>query len=350
LLELNTASHPDSRILVVDDNPVNLLFLQKLLKKAGYENVEATTRPEDAEQMALLGKPDLAIIDLHMPGMDGYELLARLRAQKIHTGYLPILVFTADVGGDARRRALELGATDFLTKPGDPSEITLRVRNFLEMRYLYRQLEDQNEILERKVQERTQRLREAQLEMVNRLALAGDYRDDDTGEHCRRVGEISYRIAIAYGVSPDEADLIRVAAPLHDIGKVGISDSILKKPERLNEHEFAEIRRHVNLGASILANSTCDILQMAHVIALSHHERWDGKGYGSGYAGEQIPLPGRIVAVADVYDALTHRRPYKDAWTESEAVAEIQRLAGTHFDPAVVDAFVRAVAAVPVAA
>ncbi|RYG24451.1 response regulator [bacterium] len=344
------ASHVESRLLVVDDNPVNLLFLQKLLAKVGYRDVQTTTRPEDAEEMALKGRPDLAIIDLHMPGMSGYELLERLRAQKVHSGYLPVLVFTADVGGDARRRALELGATDFLTKPGDPSEITLRVHNFLEMRSLHRQLEDQNAILERKVEERTRRLREAQLEVVYRLALAGDYRDDETGDHCRRVGDISYAIALEYGVPPMEAELIRLAAPLHDIGKVGISDSILKKPARLNEHEFAEIRRHVMLGASILADSTCEILQMAHVIALTHHERWDGKGYGTGLQGEDIPLPGRIVAVADVYDALTNKRPYKEIWSEAAAIAEIERLAGSHFDPAVVAAFVRSLGKVPVAA
>lgn len=343
MLELSPATYADSPMLVVDDNPQNVLFLKKLLSKAGYTNVHSTTDPQQAEQLAILTNPDLAIIDLHMPGMSGYELLERLRSHRAEMGYLPILVFTADVTGDARRRALQLGATDFLTKPGDPCEITLRVRNFLEMRNLYRQLEEQNGVLEEKVAERTKKLHEAQLEVVHRLALAGDYRDDDTGDHCRRVGDLSYAIALEYGLSSDEADLIRLAAPLHDIGKVGISDAILRKPGKLTDSEFAEIRRHTELGASILADSRCEILQVAHTIALSHHERWDGKGYGCGLSGENIPISGRIVAVADVFDALTNERPYKQAWTAEQAIQEIVRCSGTQFDPAVVDAFVRVV-------
>ncbi len=186
--DLSLATHPESSLLVVDDNPMNVLFLEKLLGKAGYTNIQSTTRPEEAEALAAFAKPDLAIVDLHMPGITGFELIERLRALRETSGFLPILVFTADVTGAARRSALELGASDFLTKPGDPWEITLRVRNFLEMRHLYRELERQNERLDQKVQERTKRLQEAQLEIVRRLALAGDYRDDDTGEHCRRDG------------------------------------------------------------------------------------------------------------------------------------------------------------------
>jgi len=341
LLEISAAAYPGARILVVDDNPMNLLFLQKLLKKAGYENVETTNDSTGAEELARSFKPDLAIIDLHMPGLTGYELLARLRGIEDTGGYLPVLVFTADVTGEARHKALALGATDFLTKPGDPAEITLRVRNFLEMRRLYRELESHNEQLEQKVQERTKRLEEAQLEMVQRLALAGDYRDDDTGDHCRRVGTMSYQIAVEYGLPAEQAELIRIAAPLHDIGKVAIADSILRKPGRLDEAEFREIQRHTDLGASILAGSRSEVLQMAYEIALSHHERWDGKGYGQGLAGESIPISGRIVAVADVYDALTSQRPYKRAWSEGEALAEISRCSGTQFDPAVVQAFLR---------
>ena len=281
----------------------------------------------------------MAIIDLHMPGIGGFGLLERLRAQKTFNGYMPILVFTADVTGAARQKALELGATDFLTKPGDPSEIVLRVRNFLQMRLLYRKLENHNAQLETRVKERTQSLEAAHMEIVHRLALAGDYRDDETGEHCQRVGDLSGRIALAYGLSDHDAELIRLAAPLHDIGKVAIPDAILRKPGRLSSDEYSEMQRHVRVGGRILAESSSEILQVAHIIAMSHHERWDGTGYGLGLSGETIPIEGRIVAVADVFDALTSDRPYKTRWSFEDACAEIERCAGTHFDPKVVEAF-----------
>ncbi len=338
--KLNFAKHAQSRIFVLDDNPANVLFLEKLLAKSGYEDVKSSTDPQQAEYIVAQYKPDLVILDLHMPGINGYEVLAKLRSRD-HEGYLPILVFTADVTGEAKTKALELGATDFLTKPGDPSEITLRVRNFLEMRSLYRELENQNILLEQRVLERTQRLQEAQLEIVHRLALAGDYRDDDTGEHCRRVADLSLEIALEYGLPTPEAELIRMAAPLHDIGKVGIPDAVLRKPGRLTPQEFEEVKRHTALGASILANSRCEILQLAHDIALSHHERWDGRGYGQRLSGDDIPIAGRIVAVADVYDALTSDRPYKPAWSSDAAVEEIKLNSGTQFDPQVVAAFER---------
>jgi putative two-component system response regulator len=329
----------ESRIFVLDDNPINLLVMCKLLEKTGYCNVKASSSPETAEAEIAKFAPDLIILDLNMPVVDGYEILARMRSRTNAPGFMPILVFTADSSVAARSRALELGASDFLMKPGDPAEIRLRVRNFLTMRHYHAQLEAQNTLLEQRVAERTRSLYEAQLEVVTRLALAGDYRDDDTGDHCRRVGELSGNIALAYGVDSKQAELIRVAAPLHDIGKVGISDLILNKPGPLTGEERAAMRQHTILGGAILANGRSEILQMAHVIALTHHERWDGAGYCSGLAGSDIPLPGRIVAVADVFDALTRDRSYKEAWPVDRALAEVQAARGTQFDPEVVDAF-----------
>ncbi len=311
----------------------------KLLAKSGYSNVTTSTDSETAIDDIAKLDPDLIILDLNMPVVTGYDILDRLRSTPISHGFLPVLVFTADSTGEARSRALELGASDFLTKPGDPTEIRLRVRNFLIMRHYHSQLEVQNSLLEARVEERTKSLYDAQLEVVHRLALAGDYRDDDTGDHCRRVGDLSGDIAIAYGVDAREAELIRVAAPLHDIGKVGISDLILNKPGPLTNEEREAMREHTRLGGAILANGRSEILQMAHVIALSHHERWDGTGYCSGLAGADIPLPGRIVAVADVFDALTRDRSYKEAWPIERAKAEIIQSSGTQFDPEVVDAF-----------
>lgn len=335
-------SHLDSaKILVIDDNPINLLFLRKLLKRAGWMEVQSADGPESGFDIARIWQPDLIITDLHMPGIGGMGFLDRIRSTKEGGSYLPVLVYTADITSEARRQALDLGASDFLTKPGDPDEIVLRVRNFLQMRHLYRQLEDQNGLLEQRVRERTRLLEEAQMEIVQRLALAGDFRDDDTGEHCRRVGDLSWRIALAYGLSTDEADLIRMAAPLHDIGKVALPDAILKKSGKLDFEERDLMQRHVTIGASILADSGSELLRLAHVIALHHHERWDGTGYGQGLAGEAIPIAGRIVALADVFDALTSNRPYKTAWTTDEAIREIERSAGSHFDPAVVAAFLQ---------
>lgn len=319
--------------------------MRRLLEKAGYNDVHCSSEPEEAAQVCRFLKPDLVILDLHMPGVSGYEVLSALRNSDDIPGYLPILVFTADATGEARRKALGLGASDFLTKPGDMSEITLRVRNFLEMRHLYRVLESQNAVLEEKVFERTRSLLDAQMEIVERLALAADYRDDDTGEHCRRVGDLSFDIAVEYGLSDAEADLIRIAAPLHDIGKLGIPDAVLRKPGKLTAEEFGEIKGHTIVGAKILANSRSEILQMAHRIALHHHERWDGRGYPNGIPGDQIPAAGRIVAVADVFDALTSRRPYKEAWPVERAIEEIRSNSGTQFDPDIVEAFLRVMAA-----
>ncbi|HTQ10884.1 MAG TPA: HD domain-containing phosphohydrolase [Fimbriimonadaceae bacterium] len=341
--DLTPADLADSRIFVLDDNPANLLFMERLLGRAGYADIRCCSEPTEAERICLEYNPDLIILDLHMPGMSGYEVLASLRGNGRFPGFLPILVFTADVTGDAKHQALQLGASDFLTKPGDMSEITLRVRNFLEMRRLYRELEEQKSMLEERVVERTQSLIDAQLEIVERLALACDYRDDDTGEHCGRVGDLSYDIAIELGVSKPEADLIRLAAPLHDIGKVGVTDAVLRKPGSLTKNEFEEVKAHTVIGGKILAGSRAEVLQMAHTIALSHHERWDGTGYPAGIRGEEIPLPGRIVAVADVFDALTHKRPYKDPWPLDAALAEIEKSAWTQFDPAVVSAFLRVI-------
>jgi putative two-component system response regulator len=282
--------------------------------------------------------PDIVILDLHMPELDGYEVIAELR--KRATGaFLPVLVYTADVTREARERALSLGASDFVTKPGERTEIMLRVRNLLALRTLQQDTFAQNDALEARVRERTRALEQAQVEIVNRLAMAGEYRDEDTGEHTSRVGDMCALIARELDLMPSDVATIKLAARLHDLGKIAISDLILLKPGKLTEEEFAQMRQHTSLGAKILADGTSPILQMAERIALTHHERFDGRGYPRGLAGAQIPIEGRITAIADVFDALTHARPYKEAWPVERAVAEIESLSGTHFDPSVVRAF-----------
>lgn len=331
--------YPDARILVVDDHRSNLKFLDSLLKKIGYKNLFLTTDPTQVCDLYKDLNPDLIILDIVMPLMDGFEVLEKLRELIPSTTYFPILVLTADSSNDARLKSLWLGAKDFLTKPFDSTEVILRIRNLLETRFLHLQLQNQNQSLEQMVQERTQELEESHLEILARLARAAEYRDDDTGEHTWRVAKISALIAHEIGLPDDVVKLILHASRLHDVGKIAIPDSILLKPGKLTFEEFEIMKSHTRLGAEILSGGRTKLLQMAECIALSHHEKWAGNGYPRGLKGEDIPIEGRIVTVADVFDALTHDRPYKKAWTLGEAMAEIESQKGQQFDPSVIQAF-----------
>lgn len=327
------------RILVVDDDPTNLHYLKRLLDIGGYDDIRTAMSGKEALLEGAAYDPDLILLDLQMPEMDGYEVLKVIRPLRTSGAYLPILVFTADATNTARKTALELGASDFLTKPGDATEILLRVKNFLTMRFWSKELNNRNIDLEDRVRERTLELERSHMEIVHRLAKAGEYRDDDTGQHTRRVGELSARIAAALGLPQHTVKLIQMAALLHDLGKIGVPDAILLKPGRLTQEEFSTMQLHCLAGASILAESTTPLLQMAERIAACHHERFDGTGYPRGLSGDEIPIEARIVAVADVFDALTHERPYKKAWDQELAKAEIFSQSGRQFDPQVVDAF-----------
>jgi putative two-component system response regulator len=328
-------------ILAVDDEESNLLLLRRILEQAGYTNVEATTDPTRVPELFVETRPRLVLLDLHMPQMDGFELMERLGPITGERRSIPFLVLTADVTEETKRRALSLGARDFLTKPLDHIELLLRVRNLLHVEQLQDRLFEQNANLEEEVAERTRDLEQARLEILERLALAAEYRDDDTQEHAWRIGRTCALLSHGLGLPNREVDLIRHAAPLHDIGKIGVPDAILLKPGKLTDEEFEQMKTHTTIGAEILSGSRSPLLRMAEVIALSHHERWEGGGYPAGLCGEQIPLPGRIAAVADVFDALTHERPYKQAWPVKDAVAEICHQAGRQFDPDVVEVFLR---------
>jgi putative two-component system response regulator len=275
-----------------------------------------------------------------MPGLDGFEVMQQL-ADITETTYLPILVLSGDLAPQARQRALSMGAKDFISKPVDTAEVLFRIKTLLETRFLYLQIQTQNHLLEFKVLERTRALEETQLEIIDRLAVAAEFRDDNTGQHTRRVGQTAALIAQQLGWSDMETNLIRLAATLHDVGKIGIPDQILLKMGRLTPDEFDVIKKHTIIGGRILSGSRFPLLQMAEQIALSHHERWDGEGYTPGVGGDAIPLSGRIVAVADVFDALTQRRPYKPAWPLEEAIAEVDRQRAHQFDPRTAEAFLR---------
>jgi putative two-component system response regulator len=330
-----------SPILVVDDQEANALLLQAVLTRAGYTDVVMITDPHAAVRHCSEQPLDLLLLDWHMPGKSGPEILEEIAFLTEEPNWMPVLVLTADIAPDTKRRALSLGARDFLTKPIDVPEVLLRVRNLLQTRYLRVQLERTNDHLHERVLQRTRELVEAKYEMLDRLALAAEYRDDATGQHADRIGRTSELLAVELGVDPEEAKLIGLAARLHDIGKIGIADDLLLKPGKYDADEVAAMQLHPAIGARILSGSTNELLMMAEQIALTHHERWDGRGYPHRLAGEAIPLPGRIVAVADVFDALTHRRPYKEAWPIPVAVREILAETGTKFDPRVSEAFER---------
>lgn len=330
---------PDARILIVDDEEMNVLLLEQILLRHGYTNIHSTTEPRKLFTLFAEAEPDLILLDIMMPEMSGFDVMDRL-AQIIPEGaFLPILVLTADSTPQARMRALSGEATDFLTKPLDAYEVVLRIRNLLTTRYLYLKMKEQNRTLDQKVHERTAELAHAQEEILLRLARAAEFRDDDTGQHTQRVGCIAARIAARLELPPHHIELVEKAAPLHDVGKIGISDLILLKPGKLTDEEFAIIKTHTTIGEQLLSGGSSELVQVAHRIAASHHERWDGRGYPRGLAGEDIPIEGRIVAVADVFDALTHERPYKKAWPVEQAVAEIEAQSGRQFDPQVVWAF-----------
>jgi len=337
------ANARDSSILIVDDDAANNSFVEQLLIWAGYANVRSVTDAAEGLELAREACPDLILLDLSMPDIDGYEFMRRLGESSPRSSVAPVLVFTGDISPEAKTKALELGASDFLTKPGDSTEILLRVKNFLRLRQMQKALEKQNRELERRVRERTAALESARREVLERLAIASEYRDDETGEHTRRVGELSAKVARGFGLNDENVDLIRSAAPLHDVGKIGIPDSILKKPGKLTAEEFEIVKTHTEIGARILSGGQTAVMQLAESIALSHHERWDGTGYPYGLVGEQIPICGRIVAVADVFDALTSERVYKSAIPPAEAVEIILAESGKHFDPQVVDAFLSAI-------
>lgn len=335
----NSEDRPEARrILVVDDEIANVRALLKILRRMGYEQVEGITDSRQVMETFEDFDPDLLLLDLRMPHMDGFEILERLDRRVPDHDYRPVLVLTGDLAPEVRERALRAGAKDFITKPFDVTEVLLRIRNLLDTRNLHLQLRDYNWTLEERVRARTRELAEAQGEILTRLALAAEYRDDVTGRHADRVGVITALLARDLGRPEAEVQLLRWAATLHDVGKLGVPDSILMKPGPLTDDEYEVMKRHIGIGERILSGSRFPILRWASEIAQYHHEKWDGSGY-LGIAGEDIPLSGRLVAVADVFDSLTHIRPYKPAMDEGPAIAEIIRSSGTHFDPRIVQSF-----------
>jgi putative two-component system response regulator len=329
-------------IIAIDDTQTNLVLYRYLLKSLPETAMEGFEDP--AAALVWLAAPeemhpaDLILLDYMMPGIDGLEFMRRL-AEIPHRRDTPVVMVTADNESDVRYRALEAGARDFLTKPIDKAELRARAQNQLALRQAQRQLAARAAWLAEEVKKATSEIRSRERETILRLSRAAEYRDPETGGHLQRMARYSELVARGLGLPQVECELILEAAPMHDIGKVGISDDILLKPGQLTAEEFTLMKRHAEIGHAILADSPSPLMQCAAAIALSHHEKWDGSGYPQGLAGEAIPLHGRIVAVADVFDALSSTRPYKSAWPLEKALDLLRDQAGRHFDPACIASF-----------
>ena len=351
----------NSKILIVDDEIVNIKVVEKYLRRDGYSRFVTTTDSLSALDIIREVSPDLVLLDVMMPGVDGLGILEEMRRDP-QLKYLPTLILTAVSDPQAKQRALQLGATDFLPKPVDPADLHPRVRNALIGKAHQDELQRYAERLEQEVRVRTAELEASRQDIIFCLAGAGEYRDRETGNHVIRVGLYAGIVGRELGFDDDTANLLEQAALLHDVGKIGVSDLILLKPGQLSADEFALMQKHCEIGRNIIEPSTdirwrnvggrntsnqcipigkSPIMSMASRIALSHHEQWDGQGYPRGLSGEDIPIEGRIVAVVDVFDALSSARPYKQAIPLERCFEIMQDGRGTHFDPAVFDAFLR---------
>ena len=327
------------RVCIIDDNDTNLMLFEQIVRRLG-DDLLISCFADPIQAVARCGEevPDLVLVDYMMPGMDGHEVLRRLRALPAARD-VPIVMVTAASERSVRQTALELGATDFIAKPIETGEVKARLTNLLALRRNHLQLKDRNVWLADEVRRATRTIADREEELIVRLSRAAEFRDPETGAHISRMAHYSTLIATSLGLSAEECDLILRASPMHDIGKLGIPDGILLKPGRLDPDEMDVMRKHAQIGFSILDGSDSRMIRMGAEIALSHHEKFDGTGYPAGLAGEAIPFTGRIVAVADVFDALTSLRPYKPAWDLDKAAAFVKEYAGSHFDPACAEAF-----------
>lgn len=327
-------------IISIDDSKSVLSAIQFALSELGDVQIRSFLDPEKALAACAAIEFDLVLVDYTMPKLSGIDVIKTLRASEAYQ-LVPIIMITSETERSIRINALEAGATEFLKKPFDAIELKARVQNLLKLRQAQLDLADRASWLARAVARKTKELAAREEEIIWRLARAIEYRDGQTGEHISRVAMICKLIAEGLGLSPQQCQTIYLAAPLHDIGKIGISDSILSKSGPLTPAEFEQMRLHVDIGARILEDGTSELVRVAASIAAGHHEKWDGTGYPKHLSGTQIPLEARIAAVADVFDALCSERPYKKAWPVEKAFAEIRAGSGAHFDPDCVDAFTR---------
>lgn len=327
----------DYNILVIDDDPGVQNMIKRILGRSGYR-VQTARCGQEAFAMVSGSLPDLIILDLSMPGIDGFEVATNFKNDPA-TKEIPIILITGHDNSENHVKALDIGVNDFLSKTAEPEEILARTRSHLRIKQLNDQVNNHRMALEKTVDLRTQQLQNASLEVIWRLTAASEYRDNETGAHIKRMSHYSAAIAIEMGLREKTVETILYSAPMHDIGKIGIPDGILLKAGMLNDEEWRIMKGHTIIGANILKGSKIGFVRMGAMIALTHHEKWDGSGYPNGLKGRQIPLAGRIVALADVFDALTSKRTYKEPFSVQESNRIIEEGRGKHFDPDVVDAF-----------
>ncbi|MBF0103656.1 MAG: two-component system response regulator [Desulfobacterales bacterium] len=328
----------DQKILIVDDTKVNVDILVQALKDK-YK-LAVVMSGIKALEYANKNKIDLILLDVMMPEMDGFEVCHILKTQP-HTQDIPVIFITAMDAIRHKTKGFEVGAVDYITKPFDVAEIHSRVKTHLHLKIAQERQKNQNIILEKMVAERTKELEQTQIEIIERLGLAAEYRDKETGNHIQRMSKFCELLGKTIGLSDKECKILGLASRMHDVGKIGISDNILLKPAKLTPEEREIMKRHSIIGANLLSKSNSELLQQAEIIARTHHEKWDGTGYCEGLKGEQIPLMGRIVCICDVFDALISRRSYKDPWPVELAFNEIKAGSGTFFDPTLVSEFIQ---------
>ncbi len=333
-MEDNHMTNDDNmqNVLVVDDIKENIDIIDGLLRRE--YNIKFATNGKMAVTLTRRFLPDLILMDIMMPVMDGFEATRILKSDPL-TSEIPIIFITAKNEDFDEAKGFALGAVDYISKPISPVVLKGRVKTHLS-------LYNQKKLLARRVNEKTKELLEARLDIIRKLGIAAEYKDNETGNHIIRMSKICYLVAEAYGFEQDKLDLLLHAAPMHDIGKLGIPDKVLQKPGKLNHEEWEIMKSHCAIGAKIIGKTETEIMRASKIVAYEHHEKWNGKGYPEGLVGEDIHIYGRIAAVADVFDALISERPYKNAWPFDDAVKYIVEESRKHFDPDVVIAFVKA--------
>jgi response regulator RpfG family c-di-GMP phosphodiesterase len=328
------------RILIVDDDPIQLLYLSKTLSKLPPTEIITLTSSEKGLELCTNESWNLVIVDYEMPNINGVNFVTKLRALEHHSA-TPVLMVTASTDPLVKHKVLTHGTIDFLQKPVDATELQARARNLIDLHLATQKLENKNVTLQKNVTSLIEELKLREYETLKVLARTAEFRDSDTGLHLLRMAEYSRLIARNLGLDSDTVQKIFLAAPMHDVGKIGIPDSILLKPGKLTQDEWLEMKKHAEYGYEILRHSSTPVLQLSGEIAWAHHEAWDGGGYPRGLVGEEIPISARIVAVADIFDALTTKRPYKTAWSVNAAIDELQQLSGKKLDPACVEALIQ---------